>query len=163
MADEKPPPDFMSALGTEYFVLQSTASSTISESGSRVSIYLSSLASGLVALGARTALFMRWKILLLHLQKPGGRQGQARENLRSLPGQGIQFGGDVGGLGRAASLALEAISGRTINLATGIVMHQYGLAPNDAEDLLRRSARIAASGLPQVAAGVMRFGALAGQ
>jgi hypothetical protein len=51
MADEKPPPEFMSALGTEYFVLQSTASSTISESGSRVSIYLSSLASGLVALG----------------------------------------------------------------------------------------------------------------
>jgi hypothetical protein len=52
MADsEKPPPDFMSALGTEYFVLQSTASSTISESSSRVSIYLSSLASGLVALG----------------------------------------------------------------------------------------------------------------
>jgi hypothetical protein len=51
MADEKPPPDFMNALGTEYFVLQSTASATISESGSRVSIYLSSLASGLVALG----------------------------------------------------------------------------------------------------------------
>jgi hypothetical protein len=51
MADEKSPPEFMSALGTEYFVLQSTASSTISESGSRVSIYLSSLASGLVALG----------------------------------------------------------------------------------------------------------------
>jgi len=51
MADDKPPPDFMSALGAEYFVLQSTASSTISESSSRVSIYLSSLASGLVALG----------------------------------------------------------------------------------------------------------------
>jgi hypothetical protein len=51
MADEKPPPEFMSALGTEYFVLQSTASSTIGESGSRVSIYLSSLASGLVAIG----------------------------------------------------------------------------------------------------------------
>jgi hypothetical protein len=51
MADEKPPPEFMNALGTEYFVLQSTSSSTISESGSRVSIYLSSLASGLVALG----------------------------------------------------------------------------------------------------------------
>jgi len=51
MADEKPASEFMSALGTEYFVLQSTASSTISESGSRVSIYLSSLASGLVALG----------------------------------------------------------------------------------------------------------------
>jgi hypothetical protein len=51
VADEKPPPEFVNALGTEYFVLQSTASSTISESGSRVSIYLSSLASGLVALG----------------------------------------------------------------------------------------------------------------
>jgi hypothetical protein len=51
MAEDKPPPEFVSALGTEYFVLQSTASSTISESGSRVSIYLSSLASGLVAIG----------------------------------------------------------------------------------------------------------------
>jgi hypothetical protein len=51
MADEKPPPEFLSALGTEYFILQSSSSSTISESGSRVSIYLSSLASGLVALG----------------------------------------------------------------------------------------------------------------
>jgi len=51
VAEEKPPPEFVNALGTEYFVLQSTASSTISESGSRVSIYLSSLASGLVALG----------------------------------------------------------------------------------------------------------------
>jgi hypothetical protein len=51
MAEDKPPPEFMSALGTEYFVLQSTASSTIGESGSRVSIYLSALASGLVAIG----------------------------------------------------------------------------------------------------------------
>ena len=51
MAEEKLPPEFVGALGTEYFVLQSMASSTISESGSRVSIYLSSLASGLVALG----------------------------------------------------------------------------------------------------------------
>jgi hypothetical protein len=51
MADEKPPPEFMSALVTEHFVLQSTSSSTISESGSRVSIYLSSLSSGLVAIG----------------------------------------------------------------------------------------------------------------
>jgi len=51
VAGEKPPPEFINALGTEYFVLQSMASSTISESGSRVSIYLSSLASGLVALG----------------------------------------------------------------------------------------------------------------
>jgi hypothetical protein len=32
---------------------------------------------------------------------------------------------------QAASLALEAISGRTINLAAGIVMHQCGLAPDD--------------------------------
>lgn len=61
---------------------------------------------------------------------------------------------------RAASLALEAISGRTINLATGVVMHQYGLAPDDAEDLLRRSARMAARGLAQVAAHVVRSGAL---
>jgi hypothetical protein len=51
VAEEKPPPEFINALGTEYFVLQSMASSTISESGSRVSIYLSSLASALVALG----------------------------------------------------------------------------------------------------------------
>jgi len=36
-------------------VLQSTASSTISESGSRISIYLSSLASGLVALEFSTS------------------------------------------------------------------------------------------------------------
>lgn len=56
MAEEKPPPEFINALGTEYFVLQSTASSTISESGSRVSIYLSSLASGLVALGFSSSL-----------------------------------------------------------------------------------------------------------
>ena len=62
---------------------------------------------------------------------------------------------------RAASLALEAISGRTINLATGIVMHQHGLAPDHAEDLLRQSARTAASGLPLLAASVVRSGALA--
>jgi hypothetical protein len=51
MADDKPPPEFISALVTEHFVLQSAASSTISESGSRVAIYLSSLSSGLVAIG----------------------------------------------------------------------------------------------------------------
>jgi hypothetical protein len=49
--DGTPPPEFMSALVTEHFVLQSTSSSTISESGSRVSIYLSALSSGLVAIG----------------------------------------------------------------------------------------------------------------
>ena len=41
----------MSALVTEHFVLQSAASSTISESGSRASIYLAALSSGLVAIG----------------------------------------------------------------------------------------------------------------
>jgi hypothetical protein len=62
---------------------------------------------------------------------------------------------------RAASLALEAISGRAINLATGIVMYQNGLAPDDAEDLLRKHARMAGRGLTQVAASVVRSGALA--
>jgi hypothetical protein len=47
----KPPPEFMSALVTQHFVLQGSSSSTISESGSRVSIYLSALSSGLVAIG----------------------------------------------------------------------------------------------------------------
>jgi ANTAR domain len=61
---------------------------------------------------------------------------------------------------RAAGLALEAISGRTINLAVGVVMRQYGLPPDDAEDLLRQSARIAARGLAQLAASVVRSGAL---
>jgi hypothetical protein len=51
MADDKPPPEFLSALATEHFVLQGMSSSTISESGSRVSIYFSALSSGLVAIG----------------------------------------------------------------------------------------------------------------
>jgi hypothetical protein len=51
MADGKPPPEFRTALVTEHFVLQSAASSTISESGSRVALYLSALTSGLVAIG----------------------------------------------------------------------------------------------------------------
>jgi hypothetical protein len=63
---------------------------------------------------------------------------------------------------RAARLALEAISGRTINLATSIVMYQKGLAPDDAEDLLRQSARMAGSSLAQVAGSVVRSGELAG-
>jgi ANTAR domain len=62
---------------------------------------------------------------------------------------------------RAASLALEAISGRTINLAAGIVMHQNGLAPDAAEDLLRQSARMTGRGLAQLAASVVRSGSLA--
>ena len=61
---------------------------------------------------------------------------------------------------QGASLALEAISGRTINLATGIVMHQNGLAPDDAEDLLRQSARTAEIDLAQMAASVVRSGTL---
>jgi hypothetical protein len=62
---------------------------------------------------------------------------------------------------RAASLALEAICGRAINLAIGVVMRQYGLAPDEAEDLLRKSARRAAGGLGQLAASVVCSGALA--
>jgi hypothetical protein len=46
----KPPPEFMSALVTEHFVLQGTSSATVSESGSRVSIYLSALSSGLASM-----------------------------------------------------------------------------------------------------------------
>ena len=45
------PQALLSALVTEHFVLQSAASSTISESGSRASIYLAALSSGLVAIG----------------------------------------------------------------------------------------------------------------
>jgi len=44
----------MSALVTEHFVLQSRASSTISESSSRSTLYLLSLSSSLVALGFAT-------------------------------------------------------------------------------------------------------------
>lgn len=40
-----------SALGTEQFALQAAAASTISEAGTRSTIYLSTLSSGLVALG----------------------------------------------------------------------------------------------------------------
>jgi hypothetical protein len=61
---------------------------------------------------------------------------------------------------QAAALALEAISGRTINLATGIVMHQDRLAADDAEDLLRQSARMTGRSLHQVAASVVRSGSL---
>ncbi|MFK4834127.1 hypothetical protein ACI3KY_00185 [Microbacterium sp. ZW T2_14] len=42
---------FDSAVGTELFVLQSVASSTISEAGTRSTIYLSTLSGGLVAIG----------------------------------------------------------------------------------------------------------------
>jgi hypothetical protein len=62
---------------------------------------------------------------------------------------------------RAASLALEAVCGRTTNLATGIVMHQNRLTADEAEKLLRQSARIAGTDLAQLAAGVVHSGALA--
>jgi hypothetical protein len=61
---------------------------------------------------------------------------------------------------RAANLALEAISGHTISLATGIVMHQAGLAADDAEHLLRQSAVLSGTDLHQMAAGVVQSGSL---
>jgi hypothetical protein len=42
---------FMSALVTEHFVLQSAASTTVSEAGSRASLYVFSLSSSLIAIG----------------------------------------------------------------------------------------------------------------
>ena len=61
---------------------------------------------------------------------------------------------------RAANLALEAISGRTISLATGIVMRQERLTADDAEDLLRQSAATTGRSLHEVAASVVRSGSL---
>jgi hypothetical protein len=52
MADASADPGALNnAVGTELFVLQSIASSTISEAGTRSTIYLSTLSSGLVAIG----------------------------------------------------------------------------------------------------------------
>ncbi len=62
---------------------------------------------------------------------------------------------------RAASLALESISGRVMSLATGIVMHQRGLSPDDAEDVLRQAATTAGSSAPAVAVSVVHSGSLA--
>jgi hypothetical protein len=50
-AEQQPPPEFMTALTTEHYMLQGTASATTSEGGSRISVYLSALSSGLVAIG----------------------------------------------------------------------------------------------------------------
>jgi hypothetical protein len=61
---------------------------------------------------------------------------------------------------RAANLALVAISGRTISLATGVVMHHKGLAAADAEDLLRQTAALTGRDLHQVAASVVQSGSL---
>jgi Family of unknown function (DUF5996) len=57
---DKPPPEFMSALVTEHFVLQGTSSSTISESGSRVAVYLSALSSGLAFTILPTVFVLGW-------------------------------------------------------------------------------------------------------
>jgi hypothetical protein len=57
---------------------------------------------------------------------------------------------------QAASLALAAISGRTISLATGIVMCQHQLGEQDAEAALRDAARSAGLDLAQIAAAVVR-------
>jgi hypothetical protein len=57
---------------------------------------------------------------------------------------------------RAASLALESISGRAISLATGVVMHQQGLSPDEAEQVLRRAAAVTGTTLCALAASVVR-------
>jgi hypothetical protein len=61
---------------------------------------------------------------------------------------------------RAANLALAAIFGRTISLATGIVMRHKGLDADDAEDLLRQTAARTGRDLHQVAASVVQSGSL---
>jgi hypothetical protein len=55
MIETNDSPAFMSALVTEHFVLQSAASATIGESGSRAAIYLGAVSSGLVAIGFASA------------------------------------------------------------------------------------------------------------
>jgi hypothetical protein len=58
---------FMSALVTEHFVLQSAASTTVSEAGSRASLYVFSLSSSLIAMGftAETDAFATFVAALL--------------------------------------------------------------------------------------------------
>ncbi|KQX07684.1 MULTISPECIES: hypothetical protein [unclassified Leifsonia] len=51
MSEEKDAPALLGALGSEQFMLQSIASSTIGEAGTRSMIYLSTLSGGLVAIG----------------------------------------------------------------------------------------------------------------
>jgi len=63
---------------------------------------------------------------------------------------------------RAASLALESISGRAINLATGIVMRERGLSPDEAEAALRQAAAATGTAVSVLAARVVRSSALAG-
>ena len=51
MSEEKDAPALLGALASEQFLLQSIASSTISEAGTRSMVYLSTLSGGLVAIG----------------------------------------------------------------------------------------------------------------
>ena len=51
MEDKTPKPAFITALTTEHFVLQTAASATTTEVGTRASLYIFSLSSSLVALG----------------------------------------------------------------------------------------------------------------
>jgi hypothetical protein len=51
MDDDAKQAAFMSALVTEHFVLQSAASTTVSEASGRASLYLSAVSSSLVAMG----------------------------------------------------------------------------------------------------------------
>src|SRR5207244_3627291 len=51
MDDQAKESAFMSALVTEHFVLQSAASTTVSEAAGRAALYLSALSSSLVAMG----------------------------------------------------------------------------------------------------------------
>lgn len=51
VAEEARRSEFMSALATEHFVLQTATSTSVSESASRASLYIMSLSSALVALG----------------------------------------------------------------------------------------------------------------
>lgn len=51
MDDEARESAFMSALVTEHFVLQSAASTTVSEAGTRASLFLYTLSSSLIAMG----------------------------------------------------------------------------------------------------------------
>jgi hypothetical protein len=62
---------------------------------------------------------------------------------------------------RAAEVALEAISGRTINMAIGIVMHQRALRPEEAEEVLRQAGAATGRSLYEVATYVVRSGVLA--
>jgi len=51
MSDQEPQQSFIAALANEQFILQSVSGTTVGESGSRAALYLSSLSSGLVAVG----------------------------------------------------------------------------------------------------------------